>query len=261
MRSLNNLNSIKELLDEKYYQYNTQNFIETDPISIPHSFSTRENIEVSAFLAATIAWGQRKAILNNAFRLMKLMDNNPYDFIMNSSERDYRVFNKFCHRTFNSIDTIFFIKSLSNFYKKYGGLEEVFTNRYQQSKSIVDCLKNFRDVFFELPHEKRTEKHISDITKKAACKRLNLFLRWMVRSDNKGVDFGIWTDIPSSALYIPLDVHTGNVARSLSLLKRKQNDWQSVEELTSVLRTFDPADPVKYDFALFGTGVFEKFTT
>jgi len=261
MRSVNNLNSIKELLDEKYYQYNTEEFIETDPISIPHSFSTRENIEVSAFLAATIAWGQRKTIINNAFRLMKLMDNNPYDFIMNSSERDYRVFDKFCHRTFNPIDTIFFIKSLSNFYKKHGGLEELFTNRYKQTRSIVGCLKKFRDVFFELPHEKRTEKHISDITKKAACKRLNLFLRWMVRSDNKGVDFGIWTDIPSSALYIPLDVHTGNVARSLGLLKRKQNDWQSVEELTSVLRTFDPADPVKYDFALFGTGVFENFTT
>jgi uncharacterized protein (TIGR02757 family) len=260
MNSNIDFHSIKELLDEKYYKYNTPEFIETDPIAVPHSFSTRENIEISAFMAATIAWGQRTSILKNAFRLMKLMDNSPYDFILNSTEKDYKMLSNFCHRTFNSSDTIFFIKSLRNIYKQHGGLESVFTNHYQQTSDIRLCLKYFRDVFFELPHQHRTEKHISDISRKAACKRLNLFLRWMVRVDGKGVDFGIWNDIPTSSLYIPLDVHIGNVGRYTGLLKRKQNDWPAVEELTSVLRKFDSADPVKYDFALFGLGIFEKFT-
>jgi uncharacterized protein (TIGR02757 family) len=261
MNSKIDFNSIKELLDEKYYKYNSPEFIETDPVSIPHSFSNRENIEISAFLSATIAWGHRTSIIKNAFRLMKLMDNDPYNFILNSQNKDYQVFEKFCHRTFNASDVVFFIKSLGNIYKNHGGLETVFTNHYHQTGDIRSCLKYFREVFFEWPHEHRTEKHISNISSKAACKRLNLFLRWMVRDDELGVDFGLWKGISTSALYIPLDIHIGNVSRNLGLLQRKQNDWPAVEELTSNLRKFDPSDPVKYDFALFGLGIFEKFTT
>jgi uncharacterized protein (TIGR02757 family) len=253
------VNSIKELLDEKYFKYNNPDFIDTDPIAIPHSFSTKENIEISGFLSATIAWGQRASILKNAFRLMKLLDNDPYDFIINSSKNDYKGLSKFCHRTFNSDDLIFFIQSIANIYRNHGGLEAVFTKQFIKSNDIRLSLQYFRNVFFENTHEKRTEKHISDITRKAACKRLNLFLRWMVRNDERGVDFGLWKSIPASALFIPLDVHIGNVSRNLGILKRNQDDWQSVEELTSVLRSFDALDPVKYDFALFGLGIFEKY--
>lgn len=251
---------LKELLDQKYIQYNNSGFIESDPIVVPHSFSSKENIEISAFLTATIAWGQRPTIIKNAFRLMQLMDHNPYDYIINSMPHDHKIFEKFCHRTFNSTDIVYFIHSLTHIYKKYGGLESVFTQEYKSKGDISACLQHFRGIFFELPHQYRSEKHVSDISKNAACKRLNLFLRWMVRDDNKGVDFGLWKSISSSSLYIPLDVHIGNVARNLQILQRKQNDWKSVEELTSVLRRLDSADPVKYDFALFGLGIFEKFT-
>lgn len=253
--------SIKELLDEKYSKYNTPEFIGTDPIAIPHRFSHKENIEISAFLTATIAWGQRPAILKNASRLMNLMDNNPYEFILGATEKEYKVFNGYCHRTFNSSDAVVFIQSLSNIYRNHGGLEAIFINSYQSTRDIRSCLAYFRKMFFEIPHNQHAEKHVSDITRKAACKRLNLFLRWMVRDDNKGVDFGLWKTIPSSALFIPLDIHIGNVSRNLGLLKRKQDDWQAVEELTDVLRSFDATDPVKYDFALFGLGIFEKFVS
>ncbi len=251
------LKEIKEILDEKYLQYNNPEFIETDPICIPHQFSLKENIEISAFLTATIAWGNRKSIIKNAGNLMSLLDNDPYGFIMNANDKDFQVLNSFCHRTFCGIDAVYFIKSLSNIYREHGGLETIFSEEYKLKGDIKSCLIRVREVFFELKHPVRTEKHVSNVAKGSSAKRLNMFLRWMVRKDDQKVDFGLWPQIPSSALHIPLDVHSGNVARNLGLLKRKLNDWKSVTELTAVLRSFDQSDPVKYDFALFGMGIFE----
>lgn len=251
------LNEIKEILEEKYMHYNNSKFIETDPIIVPHQFSLKENIEISAFLTATIAWGNRKSIIKNAKNLMSLLDNDPFGFIMNAKGRDFEVLNAFYHRTFCGIDAVYFIKSLANIYREHGGLETIFSEEYKLKGDIKSGLIKFREVFFELRHHARTEKHVSNVAKGSSAKRLNMFLRWMVRKDDHKVDFGLWSQIPPSALYIPLDVHSGKVARNLGLLKRKQNDWESVMELTSILRNFDANDPVKYDFALFGMGVFE----
>ena len=253
------LPEIKDLLNEKAEKYNHPDFIETDPIQIPHLFSDNNNIEISAFLASTIAWGQRATIIKNMQRLISLMDNAPYEFVMNSSEKDLDRLSYFKHRTFNGEDCKFFIKSLKNIYKKHNGLGGLIQNIYVEQKNIFNSLIQFREIFFEIEHPLRTQKHFSNVLKGASAKRLNMYLRWMVRQDNKGVDFGLWNKIPMSELFLPLDVHTGNVARKLGLLKRKQNDWKAVEEITQVLRGFDPNDPVKYDFALFGLGVFEKF--
>jgi uncharacterized protein (TIGR02757 family) len=249
---------LKEFLDEKVELYNRPSFIELDPISIPHRYSKKEDIEISGFLAATIAWGNRKMILKNADRMMALLNDSPFDFIMNSDEQDLERIEGFVHRTFNSLDLIYFLKALKNIYKTKGGLESIF-NEHKPDESLKTSIHNFYMLFFELPHSKNTERHVSDPFKGSAAKKLNMFLRWMVRSDNHGVDFGIWKKISPSKLYIPLDLHSGNTARSLGLLKRKQNDWKAVEELNSVLSEFDPSDPVKYDFALFGIGVNEKF--
>lgn len=251
--------NIKSFLDEKMQLFNRAEFIETDPIQVPALFTTKENIEIAGFLAATLAWGQRPTIIKNAMKIIGLMQNNPIEFLQNSSEEDWAVFQSFKHRTFNGTDCIYFLKSLKNIYQNHGGLEQVFTDGFLNGNSIFSALVYFRKVFFELEHERRTEKHVSDVEKGAAAKRLNMFLRWMVRSDGAGVDFGLWTQIPPSALMLPLDVHTGNVARKLGILTRKQSDWRAVEEVTAKLREFDPIDPVKYDFALFGLGIFEKF--
>jgi len=251
--------NLKEFLDEKYERYNHPNFIQSDPIQIPHLFIEPFDIEISAFLTATIAWGQRVSIIKNSHRLIALMDNAPYDFIMNAEKEDLKRFEYFVHRTFNGTDCVFFIKSLQNIYKKHGGLGELVQRIYLEKKDIKESLTQLRSTFFEIDYPKRTEKHFSNVSKGASAKRLNMFLRWMVRNDNRGVDFGLWNKIPMSALYLPLDVHSGNVARKLGLLTRKQNDWQAVEEVTSNLRILDANDPVKYDFALFGLGIFEKF--
>lgn len=251
-------NELYELLEEKAKQYNCRSFIETDPIQIPRQFSEKENIEIAGFFAATIAWGQRPSIIKNANRLVRLMEGRPVEFLLNTDEKDWLHFETFKHRTFNGIDCLFFLRSLKNIYQNHGGLEAVFTTGYHNAGSIESSLTYFRKIFFEVPHEKRSQKHVSDIEKGASAKRLNMFLRWMVRKDNGGVDFGLWRGIPMSALMIPLDVHTGTQARLLGLLGRKQNDWKSVAELTENLRQFDPDDPVKYDFALFGMGAFEK---
>ena len=253
------LPDIHLLLDRKVLAFNQKPFIEKDPIQIPSLFVTKENIEIAGFLAATLAWGQRPTIIRNALRLVNLMNNNPIEYLLHTPEAEWEVFLSFKHRTFNGIDCIYFLKALKNIYQNHGGLEQVFTWGYQNENSIFSALVYFRKVFFELEHEHRTEKHVSDVEKGAAAKRLNMYLRWMVRSDNAGVDFGLWKQIPSSALMLPLDVHTGNVARKLGLLTRTQNDWRAVEEITARLREFDPEDPVKYDFALFGLGVFEGF--
>lgn len=186
------------------------------------------------------------------------MDNAPYDFLMNAKEEEYGIFLKFVHRTFNGEDCIYFLHSLKNIYTNHNGLQGVFENAFIETGSIFTAIEKFREVFFELPHLTRTQKHVANVSANASAKRLNMYLRWMVRHDGKGVDFGIWNTLPASALYIPLDVHSGNIARKLGLLLRTQNDWKAVEELTSNLRIFDPEDPVKYDFALFGMGAFEK---
>ena len=245
---------LHSFLEENYKRYNRPDFIESDPISIPHKFSKKEDIEIAGFFSATIAWGQRPTIIKNANELMKRMDFSPYEFVLYHTKKDLLQFKNFKHRTFNGVDCAFFIKSLQNIYKKHKSLEYVFTG--SDAKSAIT---NFRQLFFSIPHPHRTEKHVSNPEANSSSKRLNMFLRWMVRKDKCGVDFGIWKNIKMSELMCPLDVHSGNVARKLGLLQRKQNDWQSVEELTSRLKLFDANDPAKYDFALFGLGVFEKF--
>lgn len=251
-------NELKEFLDEKVELYNRPDFIVTDPIQIPHSFSVKEDIEISAFLAATIAWGNRKMIINNAKKLMNILGNSPYDFVMNHSEENLENLHSFVHRTFNGQDAVTFIKALQNIYKNHNGLESVFY-QFQNQKDQTESISNFKKVFFEIPHLPRTTKHISDPLNKSAAKRLNMMLRWLCRQDNKGVDLGIWKTINPAHLSCPLDVHSGNVARKLGLLSRKQNDAKALAELDQNLRKLDPNDPVKYDFALFGLGVFEGF--
>lgn len=249
---------LKEFLDEKVDLYNRTSFIDPDPISIPHRYTERRDIEIAGFLAATIAWGNRKMILRNADRLMNLMDDSPFDFIINHNASDLERIDKFVHRTFNSVDLIYFMKSLQNIYRNKGGIEVIF-NAHQAVSSLQPSIHEFHRIFFELPHERRTEKHVCDPFKGSAAKRINMFLRWMVRKDDRGVDFGIWKAISPSILSCPLDVHSGNIARRLGILKRKQNDSKAVAELDEILRSFDKNDPVRYDFALFGLGVSEKF--
>lgn len=249
---------LKSFLDYKVDQYNSPEFIKTDPVQIPHQFSKKEDIEIAGFLTATIAWGNRKSILNNASNLMELLDQAPYDFVMNHSEHDLISLENFVHRTFNGTDLQYFVQSLRNIYLEHDGLEAVFA-KYSEANSLQMSINRFKQLFFELPHPARTKKHVSDPLKNSAAKRINMFLRWMIRKDAAGVDFGIWESLSPSQLSCPLDVHSGNTARKLGLLKRKQNDGKALVELDRSLRKFDAADPVKYDFALFGLGVFEKY--
>ena len=242
---------LKEYLDFKANQYESPLFIEKDPIQIPHRFSKKEDVEIAAFFMATIAWGNRQSILKSGGRLMEIFDHNPYNFIINYKSGTPLPF---VHRTFNPTDLDFFCRSLKNIYKNEG-LQNAFEIQEGQEKNLQQRIVNFRNTFLAVKHEKRSEKHISNPEKNSACKRLIMFLRWMVRSSEKGVDFGLWDQIPKSELYIPLDVHTGNVARSLGILNRKQNDWKTNEELIQYLRKMDANDPGKYDFALFGVGV------
>jgi len=244
-------NNLKNFLDSKVLQYETHSFIESDPIQIPHRFSKLEDIEISAFLTATIAWGQRTSIIKNADKLMNLMDNSPHQFVLDFSERDL----SFVHRTFNSIDLIFFLRSLQNIYRN-GTLEETFAE-HSSIVGIFGRIVNFREQFLNTSHERRSEKHLSNPIKNSACKRINMFLRWMVRPAVKGVDFGLWQSIKPSELYLPLDAHSSRNARKIGILTRKQNDWKALEEIMIHLREWDVNDPVKYDFALFGIGVFE----
>lgn len=247
---------IYQLLEEKFIQFNQTSFIENDPISIPHLFSAKEDIEIAGFLAATIAWGQRKTIVTNARKMIQLMDDAPYDFILHHEGKDLWRLKGFVHRTFNSEDFEFFVKALQHMYINHGGLESVFA---RNAENMQQSIHYFKKVFFEIEHPQRSTKHIADPLKKSSAKRINMFLRWMCRNDKSGVDFGIWKSISPKHLMCPLDVHSGNVARKLGLLTRTQNDWQAVEELTYQLRKFDKNDPVKYDFSLFGLGVFEGF--
>jgi uncharacterized protein (TIGR02757 family) len=249
---------LKSFLEEKYLQYNTKNFIDSDPIRVPHTFSQKNDIEISSFLTSIISWGNRKIIIRNAFKLMELMDNAPHDFIINHEEKELEIFNSFVHRTFNSTDLKYFITSLKNIYINHGGLEKVLSSNLE-NQSTQKSIHMLKKIFFQLPHQNRTRKHIADPLNGSSAKRINMFLRWMVRTDPNGVDFGIWKNIPIAYLSIPLDVHTGNISRKLGLLTRKQNDAKALQELDINLRKLDPLDPVKYDYALFGLGVFESF--
>lgn len=249
-----------ELLNQKAEQYNKPDFIPTDPIQIPHRFTKKEDIEIAGFLASVIAWGQRKTIINNANRLMEWMDNDPHRFILNFKETDLKPFSTFVHRTFNGDDALAFLNALQRIYRTEGGLEGAITKSFAGDRRTPGSGWNeFKTSFFSGPHLPRSKKHLPDPLKGSAAKRMNMFLRWMIRKDEAGVDFGIWDTMKPHQLYLPLDVHTSRVARKLNLLQRKQDDWKSVVELTDKLRKIDPLDPVKYDFALFGLGAFEKF--
>ncbi len=251
-------NELHEFLEEKVKQYNTKKFIESDPIQIPHLFTLKEDIEIAGFLTATISWGNRKMILQNAHKMMQLMGNTPFDFVMSHSETDLERVEQFVHRTFNGVDFATFIKGLQHIYRNHNGLENVFV-LHQESDSLQRSIHELKQLFFEIKHQNRTQKHISDPLNNSAAKRINMYLRWMIRQDKTGVDLGIWKTISPSKLSCPLDVHSGNVARKLGLLTRKQNDGKALAELDKSLRKFDAIDPVKYDFALFGLGVFEGF--
>ncbi len=249
---------LRDFLNEKVIQYNGMEFIETDPVQIPHRFQSKEDREIAGFLTATISWGNRKSILTNAHKLMDLMDQSPYDFVMNHHKKDLTSLNSFVHRTFNSTDLQYFIKSLQNIYMNHRGLEALFASNLSKN-STQPAISAFKEIFFELSHPARTTKHISDPLRGSAAKRINMWLRWNCRQDAMGVDLGIWKSISPALLSCPLDVHSGNVARKLGLIKRKQNDAKALAELDASLRKLDPKDPVKYDFALFGLGVFEGF--
>ncbi len=249
---------LKDFLDYKVIQYNNPAFIDSDPISIPHFYSLKEDIEISGFLVATISWGNRKGIVKSGERMIELLGNSPYDFVMSHKANQLKRLDDFVHRTFNGQDLKYFIEALRRIYVKHGGIEKAFS-KYATEDSIQPAIHHFKKHFFTAPHSERITKHISDPFKGSAAKKINMYLRWMIRKDKCGVDFGLWKSISPSILSCPLDVHSGNVARKFGLLNRKQNDSKAVQELDRALRILDKTDPVKYDYALFGLGVFENF--
>ncbi len=258
-KSFQNLVDLKGFLDDKVEQYNRPGFIENDPISIPHRFTKKQDIEIAGLFAAILAWGQRVTIINNCNELLEKMDQAPYDFILHHKEPDLKKFESFKHRTFNSTDLFYFLTFLKSYYSSHNSLERLFLVDHDD-ETIEKGLINFHHQFFSLPdYPARTRKHIATPERKSACKRVNMFLRWMVRNDKRGVDFGIWKTLLPGQLVCPVDLHVERVARKLKLITRKQVDWQTALELTNQLRKFDPKDPVKYDFALFGLGIEEKF--
>ncbi|HQI89492.1 MAG TPA: TIGR02757 family protein [Tenuifilum sp.] len=250
---------LADLLNNRYRRYACPAFIIGDPIQVPHGFSDKHDIEISALFAATFAWGSRKSIVNSASKLMGIMGNKPYEFVVNFSKADEHALQGFVHRTFSSADAIEFVYVLRHIYAHLGGLEQVFAKGYGQQQSVHGAIQAYRNVFMECEVPARTLRHVPNVAAGAAAKRINMFLRWMIRPATEGVDFGIWRTIPTSALLMPLDIHTGRVARKLGILQRAQDDFKAVIELTDALRQFDPADPVKYDYALFGLGLHEKF--
>ncbi len=249
---------IKAFLEEKTGHYNQPDFIHDDPISIPHQYSQKEDIEIAGFFAATLSWGKRETIVSNARRLMQLMGNSPYDFVMSHRTDDLRKLDKFIHRTFQPADAKYFIRALRDIYQRHASLEEVFASS-ATAESVIPGIIHFHQTFFSISHPLRTRKHVSNPAKGSPAKRLNMFLRWMVRKDKRGVDLGIWNRLNPAQLSCPLDLHSGNVARKLKLISVRQNNLKALRELDNSLRKMDPYDPVKYDFALFGLGIFEKF--
>jgi uncharacterized protein (TIGR02757 family) len=256
-----NENDLKKFLNSKVDFYNQPSFIASDPICIPHQFSKKQDIEIAGFFAAIFAWGNRTTIINKSKELMQLMDNAPYQFVLQHQKKDLEKLLRFKHRTFNTTDLLYCIEFFKMHYSLHRSLENAFIKGlHKKDTTIENGLRGFYDYFFSLPHiPERTKKHIASPEKKSSCKRLNMFLRWMVRDDDKGVDFGIWKKISPSQLVIPIDVHVARVATRIGLLQNNKTDWQAALELTAYLRSLDAADPVKYDFALFGTGVMEKF--
>lgn len=254
------INDLRQILDNYVEKYNVPDFIQNDPISIPHRYQKLQDIEITAFWVSMLAWGQRKTIINKSNELFALMGDSPHEFIVNHKEKDRKAFLEFKHRTFQATDTLYFLEFLQNFYQKNTSLETAFSQFLEpDSPTIESALIGFHDLFFSLPDSpQRTRKHIATPVRKSTCKRLNMFLRWMVRNDDAGVDFGLWTKIKPAQLMIPLDVHVERIARDFGLLKRKQRDWKTVIELTNRLSELDEKDPVKYDFALFGYGVDQK---
>jgi uncharacterized protein (TIGR02757 family) len=251
---------LKDFLDQKSDQYNKPRFIESDPISIPHLYNKKQDIEISGLFAAVLAWGQRKTIIRKCKELMDRMDNEPYDFIRHHTDKELKRFGDFKHRTFNETDALYFIEALKWIYNKYDSLEDAFLVPLSD-ETVEKGLIKFHQLFFSLEdHPHRTKKHLPTPERKSTCKRINMYLRWMVRQDDHGVDFGIWKKISPSQLICPCDLHVDRVARKLKLIKRKQTDWQTALELTNNLRKLDPTDPVKYDFALFGLGIEEGWS-
>jgi len=249
-----NFSELKDFLDEKADVYNSLEFIQDDPIQIPHRFSLKQDVEIAGFLSATISWGNRKSIIKSAEKMLDIMGNSPYDFVMNYSENDLNsIKDKSIHRTFNGEDFAYFIKQFNKIYKENESLENLFLINEDES-NFQHSIERFRQNFLGI-EKHRTHKHVSSPYKNSSSKRIIMFLRWMTRKDNRGVDFGIWKNIDQKFLSIPLDVHTGNISRKLGLISRTQNDWKTVEELDVVIRKFDETDPAKYDFALFGLGV------
>lgn len=251
------MNNVKVILETNYIKYYKKKFIKDDPISIPHKFSKKQDIEIMAFFASILAWGLRKTIINKCNLLIELFENKPYDFIMNHEEEDLKRFLEFKHRTFNTTDLLYFIAFLKYHYTSHESLEAAFLiGLKSKDKTVENSLIGFHDYFTSLEYfPARTRKHIASPTRNSACKKLNMFLRWMVRDNSTGVDFGLWTNIKPSQLLMPLDVHVDRQARMLGLITRKQRDFKTVLELTTNLKEYDKEDPVKYDFALFGMGV------
>lgn len=246
---------MRELLERLHDRYNNESFIEADPISVPHSFTRPVDREIAGFLAATIAWGNRRAIVQSAHRMMRYMDNAPEDFVRNATETDMEYLRTYVHRTFNGVDFQDFVRGLRHIITEWGSVGNYFETRYEEHGDLRPVFSDFRRDFFAAEHDAHCEKHLSSIDKGAACKRLCMYLRWFVRHDDRGVDFGMWRRIPMSALYMPLDIHTGRMGRNLGLLNRKQSDWKAVEELTASLRELCANDPVRYDYSLFGLGI------
>lgn len=245
----------RQLLDEAYARFARPDFITDDPVQVPRSFTDVRDAELIGLLTATIAWGQRRTILTNAWRLVRMMDGEPHAFIMGASETEVRAMDRFVHRTFQGVDLCYFVAALRHLVNTHGGLEAAFLTGTEGHWDAAQGIHLFRERFFQLPHPERTRKHVADPAKGSNAKRLNMFLRWMVRPDDRGVDMGHWRRIRPADLMVPLDVHTGRVARDLGLLQRRQDDWKSVIELTEQLRKLDPVDPVRYDIALFALGV------
>lgn len=252
--------SHKALLEEKYNAFNCPEFIKNDPISLPHRFKNIQNIELIGFWTAILSWGQRKTIINKATELIELMGGNPIDFVLHHKGKDVRRFEHFKHRTFLYPDTQYFLSFFKRYYNEHASLEDAFFNSdMEDDENVANGLIQFRNLFFESgTHLKRTEKHVASPKRNSSCKRINMFLRWMVRKDDRGVDFGIWNKIRMDQLCMPLDVHVEKIGRRLGLIQRKQRDWKTVIELTNNLKSLDPKDPVKYDYALFGMGILEK---
>jgi uncharacterized protein (TIGR02757 family) len=253
------LRRLKNLLDDKVRLYNQPSFIERDPISIPHQFTKKQDIEISGLFAAVLAWGNRTTIINNCNKLMGWMDNSPHDFILSHKDHELKPFMHFAHRTFNATDLLYFLSFLQHHYQQHESLEQAFTPGKYSDQTVEHALIHFHDYFFSIEHPERTRKHIATPARKSACKRINMYLRWMVRKDGHGVDFGIWKKIKMSQLVCPLDVHVGRVAQRLGLIENEKANWQNALHLTDQLRQLNPQDPAVYDYALFGLGMAERY--